>query len=333
MKLKAGLIAVLLVTSRCAYFEDRSPASVDPSPELSSADASSLKARAIEADVKEDIRVRPEDAAMQALRKRVLVLPFQNRTPHGGEALGKFAADEIKKRLNSLPEFIVVNENDIQGAEYMVPATGNLNYRFIFDRAKAFGVVAVVTGTVDDLQLEEKGNQIGLFRTRYHQVTANLRVSLYDVGTERSLFSQNTSAEVTEEHTRFFGNRNPDSYEERKGQGAVSQAVDKMIPGFVKEAKRIAWMGRIAKIDVHRFFINAGELSGISKNQLLRVYGDAEPIVDQETGLLIGMAPGRFKGILRVVDFFGTDGAIAVVHSGAAFKEKDRVEVFTPPES
>lgn len=295
-------------------------------------DPSSQKARAIEADVKEAIRQQPEDAAAASLRKRILVLPFQNRTSHGGDLLGKYAAEQMKNRLSSMPEFIVVAETDIQGAEYMVPPTGNLNYRFIFDRAKAFGVVAVVTGTIDDIQLEEKGNQVGLFRTKYNQITADLRVSLYDVGTERALLSKTTTADVTEEHTRFFGNRNIDSYEERKGQGAVTQAIEKLIPDFLKEAKRIAWMGRIAKIDIHRYFINAGELSGIAKGQMLRVFGDAEPIVDQETGLLIGMAPGRFKGLLRVVDFFGTDGAIAVVHSGAAFAEKDRVEVFSPPQ-
>jgi hypothetical protein len=43
------------------------------------------------------------------------------------------------------------------------------------------------------------------------------------------------------------------------------------------------------------------------------------------------MAPGRFKGFLKVVDFFGEDGAIAIVHSGAGFQEKDRVEAYFPP--
>ena len=75
----------------------------------------------------------------------------------------------------------------------------------------------------------------------------------------------------------------------------------------------------------------AGEMSGISRGQLLKVFGDGEPVTDLASQQFLGMAPGRFKGILKVVDYFGMDGAIAVIHSGAGFKEKDRVEIYSPP--
>jgi hypothetical protein len=44
------------------------------------------------------------------------------------------------------------------------------------------------------------------------------------------------------------------------------------------------------------------------------------------------VAPGPFKGILKVVDYFGGDGAVAVIHSGAGFRERDRVEMLAAPE-
>ena len=34
------------------------------------------------------------------------------------------------------------------------------------------------------------------------------------------------------------------------------------------------------------------------------------------------------KGTLEVISFFGTDGSIAVIHSGSGFRENDKVELY-----
>jgi|694.fasta_scaffold114862_3 hypothetical protein len=280
----------------------------------------------------EEKPIKTTDSGSQALRKRVLVLPFQNKSGMGSEEVGKYAAEEVKNQLSGVNEFIVVPEGEIQGYENLIPPTGEPNYAQIFDKARSLGIVALVLGSVKEVKIQEKGSQIGLFQTRYNTVQTALNIKLYDVATQKVMLDKDTSAEVTQEHTQFFGNRSPASLDSSRAEGAISEAVEKLMPGFISESHRIGWTGRIAKIDVHRYYINAGELSGITKHQLLRVFGDAEPVVDKESGLVIGMAPGRFKGLLKVVDFFGNDGAIAVLHSGAGFLEKDRVEAYLPPQ-
>lgn len=249
----------------------------------------------------------------------------------GGQELCQFAAEEVRNKLGGVDEFIVVREQDVPGASVLNAPANEAELVPLIEAARAHGLVALVIGTLKDVRIKERGNQVGLFQTRYNTVQASLEIKLLDVTTQKFTIVKDFSAEVTEENTRFFGNRSLASTDAVKAEGAVTQAVDQMIPAFSSEAHRIGWSGRIAKIDVHRFYINAGELSGVSRNQLLRVFGEAEPVVDKESGLVIGMAPGRFKGLLKVVDFFGEDGAIAIVHSGAGFQERDRVEAYAPP--
>lgn len=274
-----------------------------------------------------------ESAVREALKKRILVLSFLNKTPYGGKELAAHAASEVKSEIGkNTDQYIIVPEEEVDGYEDFVNSANQYNYKRIFERARSHGVAAIVTGVIEDLGIQEKGDEVGLFQTKYHTVNAQVRLNLFDAGSERTLMSKTNASEVTEEHTRFFSsNRSPDSYDSSRGSGAVSKALEKMFPYFMTQAKKIAWVGRIAKIDLHRYYINAGEMSGISRDQLLKVFGDGEPVIDQQSNQFLGMAPGRFKGILKVVDYFGTDGAIAIIHSGAGFREKDRVEIYSAP--
>lgn len=323
-------LLVCFLISGCALLElkkpsssesDRDLASLDPAPSVTTAPSSSK-----EASLK-----NIEDSSKQALRKRVLVLPFRNLSGIGNEELSAFAAEEFKNKLSQLDDFILVRDSDVRGLGELLSSGAEPDMNALIEKARAHGVVAIVMGSIKDVQIKEKGNQVGLFQTRYNTVNTSLEVKLIDVITQKTTVEKSTSAEVTEENTRFFGSRSIASTDGSRAEGAVTQAIEQLIPSFASEAQRIGWTGRIAKIDVHRFFINAGELSGVKRNQLLRVFGEAEPVVDKESGLNIGMAPGKFKGLLKVVDFFGEDGAIAILHSGAGFQEKDRVEAYTPP--
>lgn len=274
-----------------------------------------------------------ESTQREALKKRILILTFLNKTPLGGRELASYAASQVKAEINKASdEYVIVPEEDVDGYEDFVNMNGSYNYKRIFERARAHGVAAIVTGIIEEMNIQERGDEVGLFQTRYHTANAQVRLNLFDAGTERTLLSKSNSAEVTEEHTRFFkSERSPDSFDSNRGEGAVSKALDKTYAQFMQQAKKIAWVGRIAKIDLHRYYINAGEMSGISRGQLLKVFGEGEAILDKASNQFLGMAPGRFKGILKVVDYFGTDGTIAVVHSGAGFRETDRVEIYSPP--
>ena len=108
----------------------------------------------------------------------------------------------------------------------------------------------------------------------------------------------------------------------------VRKAFAATVPGLVKSIEKLDWEGRVALVNGDRLYLNAGRISGIQIGDILKVTEDGEEIFDPETGAFIGLAPGRMKGTIEVVSYFGKDGAIAVIHSGSGFKENDRVELY-----
>lgn len=271
------------------------------------------------------------ESLKNSLRKKIVVLNFHNKTQYGGKELGEYAAAAVQDNISRLPDFVIIPQDELNSDQSIVFEDGKYNMKEVFDRARARGASAIVTGTVEDVRIEEKGDEIGLFRTRYNTVTAKVKFQLHDATNEKLLISKDSTAEVTEEHTRFLASRTIESFDASRAQGAVSKAVDKVGPLFSQYAKRISWFGKIVKIEINRFYINAGEPTGINQGQLLKVFGPSQPIVDDESQQFLGMAPGRFKGILKVVDYFGNDGSVAVIHAGSGFKEQDRVEIYSPP--
>src|SRR5690606_4570746 len=140
-----------------------------------------------------------------------------------GPELGQFAAEEMKSALQRQGDFLMVPENEIEDADKFASVSGTFNYRLIFDRARQHGAIGVITGTIEDMDIIERGDEVGLFQTRYQTVNTNVRYSFYDATSEKLIYTKNSTAEVTEEHTRFFNNREPDAIDPNRGQSAVAK--------------------------------------------------------------------------------------------------------------
>lgn len=265
-------------------------------------------------------------------KKKILVVKFFNLSGFGGPELGEHASLGVKDMIESFSQYTYLGEETLEDHEPFATPQGVIDYKKLFEYARSLGVSAVVTGSVDKIEVTEKGDEVGLFRTKYQTVKATVSFKMHDTGNEKLLLAKTTDAQVTEEHTRFLSSKTEEDTQSDRGKSAVKKALDKVYPSFSTHAKKIAWAGRIAKIDLHRYYINAGEQSGIQKGQLLKVFGGGREIFDEESGASLGVAPGRFKGILKVVEFFGNDGSIAIMHSGAGFVERDRVETYAPPQ-
>ena len=109
---------------------------------------------------------------------------------------------------------------------------------------------------------------------------------------------------------------------------AVRDAFMGLIRTIASSIEKLSWEGRVAMVSGERIFINAGRLSGLQVGDILKIAEDGEEVYDPETGRFIGHAPGRMKGTVELVSYFGKDGAIGVVHSGSGFKENDRVQLY-----
>jgi hypothetical protein len=84
----------------------------------------------------------------------------------------------------------------------------------------------------------------------------------------------------------------------------------------------------VAKIIGNKIYLNAGRDSGINIGDILKIITEGQEIYDPETGALIGMSKGDMKGTIEVIDYFGQDGSIAILHSGGQVLEGDFVQLY-----
>lgn len=328
MKRSALFLLCLLLFTNCSLFT-----STDNSAENSGTEKTEDQAKSepIDDPVKAAAELAKNKIDPLALKKKILVLPFINRSQFGGDELPRLQTLDLVSSLGNFSDLTIMESKDLPGAEGLLNDYGDYQTKTIFEKCRANGISAVVMGSIEEIAVVDEGDEIGVLRSRYRTITATVKFQLMDVRSERPLFTKVASADVTDQTTQFFEGRDPASVDAMRARSSVKRATDISLALIPQYAKRINWNGRIAKVDVQRYYINAGEASGILKGTILKVFGDGEPVVDHETGDMIGMTAGRFKGTLKVVDFFAPDGAIAILQSGAGFREKDRVEVAAIP--
>jgi len=273
------------------------------------------------------VKVAPPPVdGMPIPKKKILALRFVSKSRTGGDDLKFYATDKVTAAFQDQTDLVIVPQTEVEGNENFINEVGEYDLPFILEKARDRNIAGVLLGTIESVKVRQTGDESGLFRMREFTVEATARVQIIDAATGREIFSKLATAEVTEEHTDFLNDRTLSSYDAEHGRGALGRAIDKINPELPIFAHKLAWSGRIAKVDLRRYYINAGEQTGLTRGQILKVFEDSQAIYDPETHALLGMAPGRCKGLLKVVDYFGADGAVAIVYSGGGFKERDRVE-------
>ncbi len=61
---------------------------------------------------------------------------------------------------------------------------------------------------------------------------------------------------------------------------------------------------------------------------VLRIMTEGTEIFDPESGALLGVSKGEVKGTLEIIDYFGPDGAVAILNSGGSVTEGDFVQLY-----
>jgi TolB-like protein len=264
-------------------------------------------------------------------RKRVIVLPFldvSDKRPaeFRDKARAAFIAD-----LNRTGELIALDSKElnidlskmIEGSQYKMTEVAKA--------AQALGVNAVLEGKINDIRIKRKSDNVGVVRHLSTQFEVVAQVRIIQARTGNEIFNTVKTVTVEEqgvrvaervETDRFLAN-NPEMVEI-----IVKDAFLDFSPQVIAALDRVAWEGRIAAINGDRLYLNVGKISGIQMGDLLKVLEDGDDVYDPESGTHIGRVPGRLKGTLEVISYFGNDGAIAIIHSGSGFKENDRVELY-----
>ncbi|MCB0366337.1 MAG: hypothetical protein H6624_04845 [Bdellovibrionaceae bacterium] len=268
----------------------------------------------------------------QEPRKRLIVLPFLDEKPERAIKVAEVARTTVVQELLRTNHFVVVKNEDFpQNLSQFMTKDREYDMEKISRIASSMGVAAVLEGKILDIRARRLGDQIGLIRKLRARVETTVRIRLFATKNSREILHDVREATAETETTRVGQYASSDRFLEEDPtlvrEGVVRAFYGALGP-IVKAVEKLTWEGRVAMVSGERIYINAGRLSGIQINDILKITEDSEEVFDPETGRFIGTAPGRMKGTVEVTSYFGRDGAIAVIHSGSGFRENDRVELY-----
>lgn len=264
-------------------------------------------------------------------RKRLMILPFLDESDKRPAELREQARTAFILDLNRSGEIIALDSRDLKLDPSKNMQGGQYKLQELSKAAQTMGVSAVLEATIKDIRIKRKADNVGIVRhlTTAFEVVAQVRVVTGRTGKE--VFNTVKTVTVEEQGVRVaervetdkFLSNNPDLI-----QVIVKDAFLDFTPQVIAALDTVTWEGRIAAINGDRIYLNVGRISGLQVGDLLRVTEEGDDVYDPEGGTHIGRVPGRLKGTLEVISYFGTDGAIAVIHSGSGFRENDRIELY-----
>jgi len=271
------------------------------------------------------------DPIYNPVKKKVALLTFINESPFGGEDLAIVATEELRRELSKTRDYLVDPQvEQIFGSSKEIFASGGAQLVQMTKKAKVLGVNLVIYGRISKARVRQHTDEVGMMRDQRSFAESEVELRIFDVNSGKEVYTDSQEGNVDDKTYRFYMDESKDNLDYRRAlmRYSVQLAIKKMTPKVVELGQKLEWMGRVAKILGTKIYINAGRQSGIQVGDVLKVTTEGQEIYDPETGSLIGFADGEVKGTVEIIDFFGPDGAVAILHSGGAVTEGDFVELY-----
>ena len=262
---------------------------------------------------------------------RILILPVIDAERLASPKVTNYARDVLVKRLLKTDQFVVIRNEDFPKDVHSFRVNDTYDLEKMAKIAQGIGIAAIVEGRLLSLRARRIGDEVGIVRKIKARMEANIQVRMVSTDNQKILLNEERSAVVEDTTTRIGKYASSDRFlrdDPKLVALSVRKAFESIIPPILSSVRKLSWEGRIAHINGEKIYINAGRISGLQIGDLLKVVDEGRDVYDPETGDFIGHAPGRMKGTLEIVNYFGKDGAVAVIHSGAGFKPLDRVELY-----
>lgn len=278
-----------------------------------------------------DVPFVARESQEAAPRKRVMVLPFVDSAALRSDKTSLYAREAFVKSLKRTDDFVIVANSDfpkdiasyLKGGEYDLESMGKLG--------GAMGLSAIIEGRVLEVKAKRIGDEVGLVRQVRARIAATVQIRVVNAKNGHIIMNETRSAEVEDSTTRVAERASSDRFLEedpRLIDTVVTQAFKGLVPRIAQSVEKLNWEGRVAMVKGDRVFLNAGRISGLQIGDILKVSEEGEDVYDPETGNMIGRVPGRLKGTIEVISYFGKDGSVGLVHSGSGFRENDLVELY-----
>ncbi|MBF0315947.1 MAG: hypothetical protein HQK50_12695 [Oligoflexia bacterium] len=268
---------------------------------------------------------------LPAMRKKLALLTFFNEGQYGGDDLGIIATEELRAELGRSQEFIVDTEDaNVFGPSKEVYSGGGWKLTLLSKKARLSGINLVVFGRVVFARIREKMDEVGFVRETKSYAESKVEVKIFDVASNKEVYSEVLDGYANDTSYKFYLEKAEDKeeYKQELLRYVVKVAIRKSIPKVVEISSRMSWTGRVAKIIGSKIYVNAGRKSGLQIGDVLKVVTEGHEVFDPENGGIIGTTQGEVKGTLEIIDYFGPDGAVSLLHSGGAVSEGDFVQLY-----
>jgi hypothetical protein len=280
----------------------------------------------------QDLKIKLED---QELKKRVVILPILDKENLRDSEVLKQAQLDFIDALNKTGELIALDSSVLKIDFKKFVKNGMYDLKAISQASNKAGVSAILEGRIVDMRFQNedpsKVDNSSSLRSRRVIFEIVVHARIMSVRSERELFNMVKTVTIDDGKSEMPENVTSDNFFSKNtdlSELLIKDAFLDFTPKLVQSLKLITWEGRIAALQGDKIYLNVGKISGVQIGDILKVVEDGNEIYDPELGYHVGKVQGRVKGTLEIVGFFGQDGAISVVHSGAGFKENDRVEIY-----
>jgi hypothetical protein len=332
---KLTLIVFLLsaISSSCAIKTNRGEAPLDFDPEVAVTPESPAKKAAIRKTITDqDLKKTSENTE---LKKRVAVLPFLDRKGTLSADVLKNSRDAFVDSLNKTGELIAVDPSVLKLDLKKYIKNNTYDLKAIARDSQSAGVSSVLEGRIVDMRFQNeeasKVDNSSSLKMRPVVFEIVVQARILNIRSEQELFNMVKTVVLDDESSQIpenvtsenFFNNNPEL-----AQLLIRDAFLDYSAKLIDSLKLITWEGRIAMLQGEKIYLNVGQISGVQVGDILKVVDDGNEIYDPELGYHLGKVPGKVKGTVEVIGFFGQDGAVGVIHSGAGFKENDRIEIY-----
>ena len=265
------------------------------------------------------------------VKKKVALLPFFNESVYGKEDLAITATEEFRNELSRARDYIFDDEGaSIFGSSKDIYSGGGLKLATLARKAKLAGLNLVIYGRITRAKVNQKSDEIGIVRETKSFAESELEVKVFDVQANKEIYSGKKDGNINDSAHKLFNAQKEEALDYRRGllRYSIKVATRRFIPDIARLGAKLDWTGRVAKIIGSKIYLNAGRVSGLNVGDILRVLTEGSDIFDPETGAMLGVSQGQVKGTLEIIDYFGEDGAVAVLHSGGSVTEGDFVQLY-----
>jgi hypothetical protein len=248
----------------------------------------------------ETLLVSPSKSTLPGLKKKVMIVHFDDRTSPSEEVLGDWISEKLVKEVNRksyqvlfvdyhmVKEFLEKKETDLKNLE-------RPNVLHLLN--EVFGIHALVTGQLSGPYVFSTKADKNAEGTASAIIKIDMRlVDTFSGKTLKNLSVSNPIA-ATKEKGIFS--------EEKAKLRAIDIAIAELGRSLSTELDGLDWFCRIAKVEGEEVYLNAGRLSGLKVGDVMEVFQS------RGTG-----EKGEVKGKIKISAFFGIDASMGRLIQG-----------------